>query len=330
MLGKLGAAVLVGATVALLPAAVARADAETVCTIDDDRLTELSGLATTDDGYVTVNDSTGKDERRQIFSLGQDCQVDRTVAYPSEPTDTEDLALASDGTLWVADIGDNDLERQTIGLWKLAAGATEPVLYQVQYPDGAHNAETLVLNGDGTPIILTKDESGAQVYTLSGALPDGQIGMLRAAGSIEIPETSTDNPRDEEGRRVLTGGTNSPDGTRVAVRTYADAFEYTVTNGDVIAALTTGTPEVTALPDEPQGESIAYSQDGNSLLTVSESTKSAEKPDILRYPSAFATDGGSNGTDWVRIALYGGAGVILVGLVGFGASRFLRTRRTIG
>jgi hypothetical protein len=51
----------------------------------------------------------------------------------------------------------------------------------------------------------------------------------------------------------------------------------------VVAALTGGEPKVVALPDEPQGESIAYTQDGSALVTVSE----GNKPDLLRYPSAL-------------------------------------------
>ena len=69
---------------------------------------------------------------------------------------------------------------------------------------------------------------------------------------------------------MITGAASAPDGRRVVLRSYADAFEYDVPDGDVVRALTTGTPRITPLPDEPQGESITYSRDGRSLLTVSE------------------------------------------------------------
>ncbi|MEV6350900.1 hypothetical protein [Actinoplanes sp. NPDC051851] len=312
MIRTVGGAFALGMLAALLPApAHAASDPETVCTIDDDRLKELSGLVTTADGYVTINDGSKKAKRRGIFYIGADCQVSRTVDFPSDPVDTEDLAVAPDGTLWVGDIGDNDTERDTIGLWRLSPGATEPELLEARYPDGPHNAETLVLDGQANPVIITKDPAGAEIFRFAD-------GALQAAGTITIPETTTGNPRDEEGRRVLTGGTNSPDGTKIAIRTYADAFVYDVTDGDVITALTTGTPTIVPLPDEPQGEAIAFSRDGASLLTVSEDAK----PDVLRYSATGDSTSGS-GRLWRWLAA--AAGLLAVGSLAAAAT--LRSRR---
>jgi hypothetical protein len=280
------AAVIISAGPA--PAAAAAADTapKTVCTIGDKRLDELSGLVTVPGGYIAVNDGSDKASHRRIFYLDQHCGVRRTVSYPSKPIDTEDLAVAPDGTLWIADIGDNGEARKTIALWKLAAGADEPVRFTMKYPDRAHNAETLVLNGDGTPIIITKEPFAGAIYVPAGEPAKGRTTMLRATGEFSIPGTSTSNPYNLAGRFVLTGGTNSPDGTKVALRTYADAFEFAVTDGAVIAALTGGKPKIVALPDEPQGEAIAYTQDGSALVTASE----GNKPDVLRYPSALRVE----------------------------------------
>jgi hypothetical protein len=79
---------------------------------------------------------------------------------------------------------------------------------------------------------------------------------------------------------LITGGAVSPDGRFAVLRTYADAFEFAVSGGDVVAAVTTGRARPVAMPDEPQGESVAYSADGTALLTVSEGSD----PVILRYP----------------------------------------------
>ena len=56
---------------------------------------------------------------------------------------------------------------------------------------------------------------------------------------------------------LVTGAARSPDGSKVVVRTYADAFEFDVPNGDIVKALTDGKPRATALAD-PFGEAIAY------------------------------------------------------------------------
>jgi len=345
-------AVAAPAVAARAVAAPARAQPVTVCTVSDRRLDELSGLAGAGAGYVTVNDGSDDASHRRIFYLTSRCALSRSVSYPSRPRDTEDLAVAPDGTLWVADIGDNGRSRKTVGLWKLAPGAAKPVLHRFTYPDGPHDAETLVLNGDGTPIIITKDPFTAGLYVPAAKLKAGATIALRRAGSFAIPQTSTSNPYGLPGRLVLTGGATSPDGTKVALRTYADAFEFPVTGGDVIAAVTTGTAVTTALPDEPQGESVAYSADGTALLTVSETAgaPAGTKPRILRYPSALHTAARSSAApaassarpgspaaaagepapepDPTKITKAGAAGaaVILLALLALGLAR--RRRRT--
>ncbi|GIF05179.1 hypothetical protein [Actinoplanes siamensis] len=261
----------------LLAAAVA---ATPVCQAGDKRLDELSGLVATADGYVVVDDGADQASHRKIFYLSADCSVRRTVSYPSRPRDTEDLQLGRDGTLWVADIGDNGSSRSTIGLWKLAPGSSKPRLYRLSYPDGAHDAEALLIAPDGTPVIVTKTPGAAGVYVPAGALDPGGTTRLRAAGQVSVPITMTGNPFSFAGRLVITGAASSPDGSRVVLRTYADAFEYDVAGGDVVTAITSGTPRQVPLPDEPQGEAVAYTPDGTALLTVSEGAK----PALLRYP----------------------------------------------
>ncbi|WP_221321642.1 hypothetical protein [Actinoplanes sp. L3-i22] len=264
----------------LAPMLVAAVAAGPVCKIDDKRMDELSGLVATDDGYVVVNDGADEASHRKIFYLKKDCSVRRTVSYPSRPRDTEDLQLGPDGTLWVADIGDNGASRDTIALWKVAPGSSKPKLYRMSYPDGAHDAEALIIAPDGTPVIVTKTPGAAGVYVPTGALKPGGTTVLKPVGSVSVPITTTSNPYSFPGRMVITGAATSPDRTRVVLRTYADAFEYDVSGGDVVKALTSGTPKQIPLPDEPQGESVAYTVDGTALLTVSEGTK----PTLLRYP----------------------------------------------
>ncbi|MEV6849508.1 hypothetical protein [Actinoplanes sp. NPDC051411] len=274
------AVVVVLAGVVALPAPAGAAGRHRVCQVRDDRLTELSGLAATGSGYVVVNDGSDLASHRKIFYLNAGCAVVRTLSYPSRPRDTEDLGIARDGTLWVADIGDNDAERGTVGLWRLAPGARAPVLYRLSYPDGAHDAEALLIAPSGTPIIVTKSVAAAGVYVPVRPPTAGRTTPLRRVGRVALPVTTTSNPFSFAGRLVITGGAVSPDGRFAVLRTYADAFEFDVSGGDVVAAVTAGRPRAVAMPDEPQGESVAYTTDGTALLTVSEGSD----PVILRYP----------------------------------------------
>jgi len=253
-----------------------------VCRIGDRRLTEISGMVATRDGYVVVNDGSDEPAHRKIFFLNRRCSVARTVSYPSRPRDTEDLGLGPDGTLCVADIGDNGRNRTTIAMWLLAPGARKPRLHRLAYPDGPHDAEALLLTRTGTPIVVTKALAEAAVYIPAGPLRAGEVTPLRRAGSATVPMTGTSNPFGLPGRMVVTGGAVSPDGRHAVLRTYADAFEYDVPDGDLVRAVTEGTPRVIPLPGEPQGESITYSPDGTALLTVSEAT--GHPVVVLRYP----------------------------------------------
>ncbi|MBB5826845.1 hypothetical protein [Micromonospora carbonacea] len=293
------AAVVIAPVVAVAPAvaaapgvAVARPGAapappagRPVCDIRDDRLTEISGLAATDDGFVAVNDGADEESRRRIFFLDARCRVVRAVRYPSRPRDTEDLAVGADGTIWVADIGDNDRARRTVALWRLSPGAARPVLHRMTYPDGAHDAEALLVDDGGRPVVVTKQGGSAGLYRPAAPLRAGGTVPLARVGQVRLPSTTTRNPYSFLGRRVVTGGASAPDGRRVVLRTYADAFEFDVPDGDLVAALTTGRPRSIALPDEPQGESVSYSRDGRSLLTVSETAGQppGTRPRILRY-----------------------------------------------
>ncbi|MBL7259617.1 hypothetical protein JKJ07_35400 [Actinoplanes sp. LDG1-01] len=267
------------------PAAVASSrQAATVCTVRDERLDELSGMVAVGSGYVVVNDGSDFAERRKVFFLNAACKVTRTVSYPSRPRDTEDLARGTDGTLWVGDIGDNSGSRSSIAVWKLGPGAKSPALFRMSYPDGARDAEAMLVTAGNTPVVVSKEGGTAGLYVPTGPLSRKSTTPMRKAGEVTLPTTTTSNPFSFLGRAVITGAAASPDGRHVVLRTYADAFEFDVPDGDVIRALTTGQPRQIPLPDEPQGEAITYSADGRSLLTVSEASgESAAKPQILRY-----------------------------------------------
>jgi len=274
---RITAALFVFLLAAVVPGAAAVADPgdmSVACIVNDERVSELSGLVVTPTGYLAINDSNWDPSAIRIFYLDKNCKLTRSVGYPTTARDPEDLALARDGTVWVADIGDNynaSVRRKTIALWKLAPGAKSPVIYRLAYPDGPHDAEALLLAADGTPIIVTKELTGrSEIFVPSGPLvaKSAEGVELQRVGSVRLPESQTPNFLDSIGRRLVTGGAVSPDGTHVVLRTYADAFEWDVVDGDIVKALTDGEPRATPLPEEQQGEAIAYTLDGSAFVTA--------------------------------------------------------------
>ena len=69
---------------------------------------------------------------------------------------------------------------------------------------------------------------------------------------------------------LVTGAAVSPDGTRIALRTYLQAWEWRRRPAAAFETLFAATPEEVSLALESQGESIAYTRDGKALVTTSE------------------------------------------------------------
>lgn len=237
------------------------------CTVTDPRLGELSGLAADDNHWYGINDGG---TAATVFVLGKDCQVQQEIVGSVDPYDVEDLARAADGTFWLADTGDNDSDRDTVALIALTP-AGDSTLYRLTYPDGKHDAEALLLDGAGVPYVITKSPLGtADIYRPAAALTSPGPTALQHVLSVRL--TSTDTPGGPVpgivGSVTVTGAAASPDGTAVALRTYNDAYLFPVTGGDVVAAFGKK-PVRVPLPNEAQGESIAFQPDG-SLISGSE------------------------------------------------------------
>jgi streptogramin lyase len=305
--------------------------AVTVCTVDDPGAVELSGLVATQDGYVSVIDSQFDSDTIRIVYLDSACAVRRTQGYPTAARDPEDIAVAPDGTLWVSDTGDNitaQSRRSTVALWRLPAGGGDPVIHRLSYPDGPHDAEALLFDQDGQPIIVTKEISGlAGLYRPTGPLqPQSTTGVqLEKVGTFRATVTGASNPLGSLGEMVVTGAATSPDRRRVALRTYAAAYEWDVPDGDMVKAITTGTPRYTPLPDEPQGEAIAYTVDGQSFLTLSDESGPTElrryQPSTVGAPAPSGSEtatavpfvaAAEAGPDW---RLWAGVAALAIGLL---------------
>ncbi|MEU6646789.1 hypothetical protein ABZ863_30190 [Saccharomonospora sp. NPDC046836] len=248
-----------------VPAAAQPARPEAMCSLSGE-LDELSGLAADGENWYAINDG-GTSLR--IFVLGPDCAVRRTIENPTDPYDVEDLALAADGTLWLGDTGDNRKRRETVALHAVAPDGTAE-LYRLRYPDGAHDAEALLLDRSGTPYLVTKNVLGASdVYRPAEPLASPGPTPLEKVGSLQFMPTDTPGgPVGRAGSVLVTGGASTADGSVFALRTYTDAYLYPAPDGDLVAALRR-LPGRVPLPDEVQGEAIAFAPDG-SLISASE------------------------------------------------------------
>jgi hypothetical protein len=208
--------------------------------------------------------------RVQLHRLDPDtCAVVDSRTAAVDPYDAEDLAVGPDGTLWVGDTGDNDQRRDTVALIVVPARG-DPVLHRLTYPDGPHDAEALLVDAHGVPTLVTKSVGAAGIYQPEGPLRGVGPTPLVHVADIALPSSTTrGGPIGGLGSRTVTGGAVSADGRVVALRTYTDAWLFPVPDGAGVADALRGTPVQVPLPDEPQGEALAFAADG-TLLSGSE------------------------------------------------------------
>ncbi|MGI5129201.1 hypothetical protein ACQEVB_20515 [Pseudonocardia sp. CA-107938] len=283
---------MIGRIVAALAAAVVAATGpaapQELCTVTDKRLDELSGLVVDGSGAMWAIADSG----RRVIAYRIDratCAVAGTRTASIDPRDAEDLALGPDGALWVGDIGDNDRVRDTVAVIVLPTQGT-PQLRRLTYPDGPHDAEALLVDAAGRPVIVTKEGAfGTGVYRT--AEPPTGLGPtpLVRLGTVTLPASDgTSGPLGGVGSRLVTGAAATADGRVVALRSYTDAWLYAVRDGDIAAALT-GPAVRVPLPDEPQGEAIAFGADGT--LYSSGETRGGVRAQLRAVPGAAALVG---------------------------------------
>ena len=247
-------------------------DSTVVAQIDDPRITESSGLAVStehDDLAYTVNDS-GNAPTVYAIRISTGKVVGTTSIRGATWLDTEAMALR-DGTLWVADTGDNGRRRTNAALYTLdepgpGDHTVTPRRFPVAYQDSPQNVEAIAVPPDSGPILLlSKVGAGGLVYRLPATLREN-------AANVATP-TRRATPA------FTTDATYTADGKQVLVRNYPiaqvrDAATWRLIRTDV-------------LPDQPLGETIALEPSGRSYLIGSEGQSS----ELLRI--AFRTDAAS-------------------------------------
>ncbi len=233
-----------------------------VCTFRDPAIVESSGLVVVDGAFVTTNDSgdTGR-----VFTV--DPATGRTTGvthWADDPTDTEALAPAGHHAVWIGDIGDNSASRDTVQVARVPVGPGErtvhPQVYDLAYPERAHNAETLLRDPTtGRLYLATKDVFGGELYAVPERLDPTRTNRLRPVAPV-LP--------------IATDGAFFPDGRHVILRDYGRAVVYSFPAMVEVGSF--------ALPDQDQGEGLAV--DGSDRVFVS-SEGQAEPVMQVRLPA---------------------------------------------
>jgi hypothetical protein len=226
-------------------------------------LTELSGLAAsrTHDGVLWAHNDSGDTGR--LFAIDPSGTLRATVALPVQPAavDWEDLAISGD-TIYIGDIGDNQRARTDIFVHEvkepdLAATSAVATTSPLHYPDGAHDAEALMVDPVSQQlVIVTKEASGnSRVYTTPLAAP-GPLTLVQDL-SLGVGQ-------------LVTAGDISAAGDVIALRTYSDVFVWQRKGAESLAAALARPPCDAPAPADRQGETLALAPAGEHYMTSSE------------------------------------------------------------
>ena len=251
------AATLVTGAVAAGSASYAEPDrrAHRVFTIRSTEITESSSLvvSTTRDGLVyTANDSSHS-ATVYVLDSSTGAVVGRTSLTGVEPVDIEAMGAGADGSLVVADIGDNGSDRHYVTVYRLeqpGRGSHEVPADELalRYVDGPRDAEAVLYDAEvGRVFVVSKQTFDASIYATRPDAFGGDRAVLRPVAAAPS---------------VITDATFLPGGSVAVLRTYVGALLYRYPGWQVL--------ESVKLPSLQQGESIAAPPGGRVVWVGSE------------------------------------------------------------
>src|SRR5262245_52055310 len=181
-------------------------------------------------GWWVENDSGNTPDLHLIAASGK---LLRTVRVRGATNvDWEDLASGPGAngrrTLYLGDIGDNGQVRDDLVVYRMAepsrgAHSVAATALPFRYPDRRHNAEALFVDpASGRIYVVTKtltpEAEPCALYRFPLPLSPGKRVTLEKVGG-RFAKLIAPLP-------LVTGAAVSPDGTRLAIRTYTDAWEW--------------------------------------------------------------------------------------------------------
>jgi hypothetical protein len=243
--------------------------------LQDDTMLEISGIAASrqNPGLAWIHNDG---PQTSLWLVSTNGAIFGVYQFAQPTTDFEDIAIGPGPVTGVdyvygGDIGDNNSVRTEVHLFRfpeprvtqsssapIAAG--EQVITLV-YPDGAHDAEALMIDPiSGDAFIAIKETGVFHLYKATQA-------QLNSGGGVQLAlvQAGAFGP--------VSGGDISPDGTQIVLRHENDARLWHRNPGESVEAALGRDGEkipVIGIPLEPNGEGISFASDSKSYYTISE------------------------------------------------------------
>jgi hypothetical protein len=268
-------------------------------TVASTDLVEISGIASSraHENVLWAHNDSGDTAR--VFAMdtaGAHIASFEFVAVPAVDWEAMGVGPGPDeGTsyLYMGDIGDNNRVREEITVYRapeppVSAEGDTPVppnimefdALTLRYPDGAHDAEALMIDPvSGDLIIVTKNIASGTglVFRADGQAGAGAVQPLERVAEIDFSALRSQINVPEGAPNLVAGlphiptaGDITQDGSLVTIRTYGGIFIWTREEGTTVGEAFAGEPCLAPAALEQQGEAIAFNATGTGYITISE------------------------------------------------------------
>lgn len=261
-------------------------DGESVVTgrLQDREMDEISGIAASGinkNVYYVENDSG---DTSRFFAISRDGKLYTTIYYKGDPKnepqgvdDCEDIATGpgpvnGKSYVYIGDIGDNGAYRHYLTIYRMEEKASwlknnlikiKPVPLQLKYPDGAKDAETLMIDPvDKLFYIVTKRRDTVQVYTAPLAYNANDTVFLTHRCKLFFKGIKP--------FKWITAGDISKDGQQILLKSYENVYYWKRTGNEPIWQTMQKPPKNLPYQEEKMGEAIGFAADGKGYYTTSE------------------------------------------------------------
>lgn len=244
---------------------------------------ETSGIGASSihkDIYYIHNDSGDSARFTAINPRGEVKGTYYFKGEASEPLgvhDCEDLAVGpgpvkDKSYIYLGDIGDNSAQRRYLVVYRFeepaidTAKAAQPVkatpLY-VRYPDGPHDAETMMVDPiEKLLYIVTKRRNTIFIFTTPLTYKAGDTVTLEKRATVKFAGLPP--------FKWITGGSISKDGRQILLKNYEHVYYWKRGDDETVWQAMTRKPRKLYYKQEKQGEAICFNNDGSGYYTVSE------------------------------------------------------------
>lgn len=237
--------------------------------IKSGQVDEASGIADSKShpGFLWVEQDSGNPT--DLFLLSYSGSILKKVhGRGMQNRDWEDMATgsgpdANKNYLYVADIGDNNLQYNNYAIYRFeepavstdTVNAWEKIMFR--YPDGSHDAEAILLDNDTKDLyIITKRDVRSKLFKL--AYSQRISDTLTASLMAELPFTGA------------VGAALSSDGREIIIKTYTALYYWKREQGEAIQSMLQKSPVTLSYNIEPQGEAICFNTQNSGFYTLSE------------------------------------------------------------